>query len=93
MYVCVCVQVLAKNLLLVKLGLLALPAETLADMDTDEKNLLVMKLGLLALSGMYASSAGHPALACLTGGHPDLQGCLARRSRVTQRRRRRRSWI
>ena len=35
MYVCVCVQVLAKNLLLVKLGLLALPAETLADTDTD----------------------------------------------------------
>jgi hypothetical protein len=35
MYVCVCVQVLAKNLLLVKLGLLALPAETLADTDAD----------------------------------------------------------
>ena len=37
MYVCMCVcaQVLAKNLLLVKLGLLALPAETLADTDTD----------------------------------------------------------
>ena len=70
MYVCVCVQVLAKNLLLVKLGLLALPAETLADADAEEASSAgmhplrvtqpssVSREGTLTCRGVWRGGAG-----------------------------------